>query len=112
MDIVKNTNLALAFLLELCMLAALCYWGFVAGQGTLQKLVLGLGTPLVVAVVWGLFAAPRATRRLAGFGLFALKALLFCLAAVALWIAGLPALAIVFIVVVVLNGLLLYAWRQ
>lgn len=112
MALAKNTNLALAFVLELCMLAAFCYWGFVAGQGTLQKLALGLGTPLVVAVIWGLFAAPRAKRRLTGARLFALKALLFGLAGVALWAAGLPALAVAFIVVVALNGILLYVWRQ
>ena len=112
MDIVKNANLALAFLLELCMLAALCYWGFVAGQGTLQKLVLGLGTLLVVAVVWGIFAAPRATRRLAGIGLFALKTLLFGSAAVALWAAGRPALAIVFAAAVALNAVLIAVWAQ
>lgn len=112
MALAKNTNLALAFVLELCMLAALCYWGFVAGNGILQKLALGLGVPLVVAVIWGLFAAPRAMRRLTGAGLFALKALLFCLAAVALWAAGLTVLAAVFIVVVALNGILLYVWRQ
>jgi hypothetical protein len=109
---VKNANLALAFLLELCMLAALGYWGFVAGSATFQKLVLGLGTPLVVAIIWGLFAAPRATRRLSGVGLFALKALLFCTAAIALWAAGLPALAVIFIAVVALNAALLAVWAQ
>ena len=112
MTLVKNTNLAIAFLLELCLLAALCFWGFAVGHGLPMKLVLGLGTPLVVAIIWGLFAAPRASRRLTGGGLFALKALLFCAAAVALWFAGLPVLAVVFIAVVALNALLLYLWRQ
>lgn len=112
MALVKNANLALAFVLELCMLAALCYWGFVAGQGTLQKLLLGLGAPLVVAVIWGLFAAPKATWPLPGAGLFALKALLFGSAAVALWATGRPALALVFIVAVVLNSALAAAWAQ
>lgn len=112
MALARNTNLALAFVLELGMLAALCYWGFVAGNGILQKLALGLGTPLVAAVIWGLFAAPRASRRLTGTSLFALKALLFCLASVALWAAGLPVLAAVFIAVVALNAILLYVWRQ
>ncbi len=112
MTIVKNANLALAFLLELCMLVALGYWGFVTGYGTLQKLALGLGVPLVVAVIWGFFAAPRATRRLTGAGLFALKALLFCMAAVALWVAGHPPLAVVFIAAVALNAALMAVWAQ
>lgn len=112
MGIVKNANLTLAFVLELCMLAAFCYWGFVTGHGTLQKLLLGLGTPLVVAIIWGLFAAPQATWPLPGAALFALKALLFCSAAVALWAAGHPALGVVFIVVVALNAALMGVWAQ
>ena len=112
MSMLKNTNLALAFVLELCMLAALCYWGFVAGHGLPQKLALGLGTPLVVAVIWGLFAAPRATWPLPRAALFALKALLFCSAAVALWAAGQPALAVVFIAAVALNAALMAVWAQ
>lgn len=112
MDLIKNANLALAFALELCMLAALCYWGFVTGHGMLQKLALGLGTPLVVAVIWGLFAAPRATWPLPGAALFALKALLFCSASVALWAAGRPALAVIFISAVALNAALAAVWMQ
>lgn len=112
MALVKNANLAFAFLLELCMLAALCYWGFVAGHGLPQKLVLGLGAPLLVAVLWGLFAAPQATFTLPGAVLFALKALLFGSAAVALWAAGRPALAVVFIAAVALNSALAAVWAQ
>ncbi|MFI5271551.1 MAG: YrdB family protein [Ktedonobacterales bacterium] len=112
MDIVKNANLALAFLLELCLLAALGYWGFVTGHGLLQKLVLGLGAPLLVAVVWGLFAAPKAQWPLPGAALFALKALLFGAATVALWASGRPALAVVFIAAVALNAALVAAWHQ
>ncbi|HEX6711657.1 MAG TPA: DUF2568 domain-containing protein [Rubrobacter sp.] len=40
-------NLARAFLLELCALAALGYWGVSVGGGLVTKRALGLGTPLV-----------------------------------------------------------------
>ena len=53
-------NLALAFLLELCALGALGYWGVRTGDGPVAKVALGLGAPLCAAVLWGLFAAPRA----------------------------------------------------
>ena len=53
-------NLTLAFALELCALAALGYWGFSVGGGPGAKAVLGIGAPLCAAVLWGLFAAPRA----------------------------------------------------
>jgi hypothetical protein len=53
-------NLTVAFLLELCALAALGYWGFRTASGPAAKAALGIGAPLLAAVLWGLFAAPRA----------------------------------------------------
>ena len=51
-------NLTIRFLIELCALAALCYWGFATGNGTLAELALGLGTP-ALAVLGGAFVAPK-----------------------------------------------------
>jgi len=45
-SILKGANLVLRFLLELCALAALCYWGFKTGTGPISKAVLGIGVPL------------------------------------------------------------------
>ncbi len=53
-----QTNLLLRLLLEVCALAALFYWGMRAGGGPFASIVMGLGAPLLAAVVWGLFAAP------------------------------------------------------
>ena len=44
-------NLALRFFLELAALAALAYWGFHTGRSVLADVVLGLGAPLLAAVV-------------------------------------------------------------
>jgi hypothetical protein len=60
MSILKGANLALRFLLELCALATLCYWGFKTGTGPISKVVLGIGAPLAAAVLWGTFVAPAA----------------------------------------------------
>ena len=38
LTVLKNANLALAFFLELAVLAALGYWGFSTGQGTLARI--------------------------------------------------------------------------
>jgi hypothetical protein len=43
MIVLKYANLALAFLLELCALAALGYWGFVTAGGLPAKIGLGVG---------------------------------------------------------------------
>src|SRR5260370_41110576 len=79
----KNANLALAFFLELGVLAALGYWGFYTGQGTLAKIGLGIGAPAVAGVVWGLFGAPRSAWRLPGLWFFILRVVLFRSAALA-----------------------------
>jgi Protein of unknown function (DUF2568) len=51
MIVFKDANLALAFLLELCALAGLGYWGFVTGGGLPAKIGLGVGVPLLAAVL-------------------------------------------------------------
>jgi hypothetical protein len=60
---VKGVLLAVRFGLELAALVALGYWGFDTGDGTLTKILLGLGAPLVAAVLWGLFVSPKARFR-------------------------------------------------
>ena len=61
LELIKGANLLLRFLLELCALGALGYWGFKTGNATITKIVLGVGAPLVAAVVWGIFVSPRAS---------------------------------------------------
>ena len=46
-------------LCELAMLAALAYWGFRVGDGV-GAWVLGIGAPLLAAVVGGALVAPKA----------------------------------------------------
>jgi hypothetical protein len=110
--ILKSINLALAFLLELALLAAFAYWGFQSGNSTLEKFLLGIGLPLLVALIWGTFMAPNSARRLQGGAYLALKALLFGLGVAALMAAGRTTLGVAFAVVVVINTILLYVWQQ
>ena len=106
---IKNGNLALAFLLELLMLAAIGYWGVQVGVGTLAKIALGVGAPLLTVVVWGLFIAPRAVVTVPAPVNLALRILVFGLAAVGLAVAGPPTWAWMFGVVVVANMALVRA---
>ena len=50
----KELNLGVRFLLELCLLAALAY------AGLQVSVVLAVAAPLAAAVVWGLFVSPKA----------------------------------------------------
>jgi Protein of unknown function (DUF2568) len=108
LTMLKNANLALAFLLELGVVAALGFWGFSTGPGVLTKIVLGIGAPVVAIVLWGLFGSPKATWHLDGPWRLLLQIVFFGLAAVALYAAGQRVLGVVFALLFVLNCSLLY----
>jgi hypothetical protein len=99
------TNLAIAFLLELCALAALGYWGVWVGGGLLTKMALGIGAPLFAAILWGVFAAPRAPVSVPLVGL-GVKVIVLGSAVAALYTTDHRGLAIAFAVIVLVNSLL------
>ena len=112
METIKLANLALRFLLELCALAALAYWGFKTGESVVAKSGLGIGAPLLAAVVWGTFVAPGAPIQAPGFLRLVLELVVFGLASAALYSAGRPTLAWVLMLAFVINRVLMYAWGQ
>lgn len=112
MELVKNINLALRFLLELCMLIAFGYWGFRIGSTLPTKIGLGIGVPIVVIVIWGAFVAPNAAVHLSEPIPLILGLLILLLAAAALIMAGQRTVGIVFGVIVILNAVLMLVWRQ
>lgn len=109
---IKNANLALAFLLELGVLAALGFWGFHTGSGVLAKIGLGIGLPALAIVVWALFGSPQATWHLNGIWRLMLQIVFFGSAAVALFAAGQRVLGVAFELVFVLNLVLMNVWGQ
>jgi Protein of unknown function (DUF2568) len=98
-------SLTVAFLLELCALAALASWGVHVGGGPVTKTTLGIGAPLLAAVLWGLFAAPRAPVSVPP-AKFAVELLVFGSAALTLYATGHRVLAVAFAVLVVVNSIL------
>ena len=112
LELIKGANLALRFLLELCALAALGYWGFKTGGALIAKIGLGIGAPLVAAVVWGVFVSPQAPVQLPGVLVLILQVLVFGSAAAGLVATGHRTLAVVFAVIVVINAILMYVWGQ
>lgn len=112
MSILQHLNLGLRFLLELCALWALGYWGFQTGKGNMMKMFLGIGAPLITAITWGVFGSPKAIFKLTiPWNLF-LEILLFGLPAVALYFAGKPQLAWIFVLFVIINRLFMFVWKQ
>jgi hypothetical protein len=99
-----TANEALAFLLELAMLAGLAWWGATVNGAAGLRVLLALAAPLAAVVGWGLFAAPRARIRLPVAGVLAVKAAVFGLTALAVYAAGLHVLAIVVGVIAFVNA--------
>jgi hypothetical protein len=98
-----EVNEALAFLLELIMLGVLAWWGAQAVSGLAGRILLAVAVPLLAAVIWGLFAAPRARVQLPLAGILTVKAIEFGGAAAALAALGHPVLAVVFAAVALVN---------
>ncbi len=112
MNGLKVLNLALRFLLELCMLAAVAYWGFTTQAAWLMKILFGIGLPVLIAVLWGMFIAPKATRPLSGAPRLTLELILFASGAVALFASGKPTLGWVYVIVLIVNEVLLFLWKE
>jgi hypothetical protein len=99
----KAANLGLRFVLELAAFAGLAYWGFHEHDGFVA-VVLGLGTPMLAIVLWGLFVAPRRRIRRGEPLRWAIELLVFGAATIALIDAGAVALGVVFGVLALANG--------
>lgn len=90
----RGATLTARFLCELAMLAALAFWGYVVGEGPWAWL-LGVGAPVVAAVVWGAFVAPRARFPVPAPVRVQIELVLYAFAAVGLAAAGQPVAAVV-----------------
>lgn len=112
MEAAGSLNLALAFALELAMLAAFAYFGFRSVDHAVLRWVVAIALPLLTAVLWGTLLAPKASHRLAMVPgvLFSLG--LFLLAALALYRTGQSTLSGVMAVAAVLHAVLSHLWRQ
>ena len=110
--ILKNANLGLAFLLELGVVAALGFWGFSTGSGTLTKIALGIGAPVLAIIVWALLGAPKGPWHLEGIWYLLLKIVFFGSAALALYVAGQHVWGVVFALLFVMNTTLLNVWGK
>jgi hypothetical protein len=98
-------NLGVRFLLEIWLLCALAWAGAEVGAGHswLVSLALAIAFAVPAALVWGLFVAPKAPRRLDDPTRLVVELLLFASAADALAYVGNVALAVVFAVLVITN---------
>lgn len=111
---VQMILLGVHFLLELCALAAAAWWGFKTGGSGGMKFLLGVGVPLLLAVVWGVFRVPNepgpAVVAVPGWLRLLIEWGVFAFAVWGLHAAGQPALARIFGAAVLLNYALMFPW--
>jgi hypothetical protein len=100
----------LRFLLELCALAAVAYWGSRVSSSTVVNVVVAIAAPLAVATVWGIWLAPNSSTRLDPPARTLLELAVLAAAVAALIAVDAPLLGVLLAVVAVINGLLLHLW--
>jgi hypothetical protein len=77
MQAAKAINTILSFFVEVVMLIALGIAGYELGYTKAMQYVLAIGLPLVVVVIWGIWAAPKSERGLKSPWLTLLKLILY-----------------------------------
>lgn len=88
------------FLLELGAMVAFGYWGYHIKAGHAVKIILAIASPLVVAILWGVFLSPKALLSIFTFPFrTALKLVVFVVASAALYAAGRSVLGLVFLII-------------
>ena len=86
--------------------------GFHDGQQLPLQILLGIGAPVLAAVFWGIFMAPKAVRPLPRMAHKVAELVIFGLAIVALYAAGQPMLAAIFAALFAVNFVLGLVWNQ
>ena len=104
-------NLAVRFVLELCALAALGYWGWQIGDMAVVSLVLAVALPLVAAVAWGTCVSPKRKVDVARLR-WVVELTVFACATVGLLVTDHVLLAATLAAAYVVNRLMLAAWGQ
>lgn len=109
---VKSVNLAMRFLIELGALAAFAYWGWQTGTSVASQILLAGVTPLLAALIWGRFIAPRAPHRLEDPLRVGIEIVIFGAATAALIVAGAPTTGTIFGIVAAVSLILMFVFGQ
>lgn len=109
----KLFNDLLALTVEIAMLIGLGRAGFEYVEAAGYPSWTGMILPVLVIIIWGLWAAPKAKRRLKIPWLTVLKMFLFTCTALLLWLTGYTTFAIIlFIASAVQQFMEVYLYRQ
>ena len=108
----RSLNLAFRFILETLALVALFLFGWTRSDSLLIGIVLGLSMPAAAMVTWGLFVAPKASRRLDDPARLAVELVVWFAGALAFGFAVSWILALLFGLAVLISLALMFYWGQ
>jgi hypothetical protein len=112
MDLLRTTNLVLRFALEVGALAASGYWGATISSGVLGRTTAAVCLPIVIALFWAAFVAPKAWMPTGPLGRAGLGLIVFVGAAALLINRQHVALGTVYGTLAVISSLVVYALPQ
>ena len=111
MELLKSGNVLLRFLLELCVLAALAFWGATTRLRLPARIAIAIGLPLIVAVVWALVVSPGARIDLGPLRLV-VELAVFAAGVAALLARGRILPAVLLAILYLINKVLMTVWDQ
>ncbi|WP_410007225.1 YrdB family protein [Bartonella sp. HY406] len=107
MNFIKLINGSLRFLLELLIIASLCYCGFSRFDQAIFKFGIGLILPIMIIVFWATYIAPKAPNRLAFLPRFMAEMVVFLTCLTLIYLSGFEYYAISLAIVVVINSIII-----
>lgn len=108
----RAANEVLAFLVEVVALVAFARWGWHGAEPTALRVLLAVAAPGVAAVVWGMYASPKARYALPVAGVAGVKVAVLVCAVAALYDLDGSGAALSYAAVVAANTALLTTDRR
>jgi Protein of unknown function (DUF2568) len=112
MQLLKNINLVLAFLLELGLFSSVSYWGFQKGNSTFTKWIIAFICFSIAVGLWAVFAAPKSESRLPFHLRLVFELVMFLVAAFALNKLNYILLSYFFAIISILSVSMAFIFKQ
>ncbi|HKJ40688.1 MAG TPA: YrdB family protein [Sunxiuqinia sp.] len=112
MNVIKQTNLLVSFLLELVLIVLFSYWGYQLGDSILTNYLFALLLPGFLIAIWGLWVAPKSKRRLKNPFRTISKLLLFSLGVLICFHTEHPVWGFIYGSIILLNVCLAKLFKQ
>lgn len=104
----KYAILSIRFLLEICILISIGYWGYQFPKLLGMKIIFCILAPVLIAIIWGTFISPKAPVHLPLILYILMELIIFGFAFFALYKTGHQTLAFVFGIISFINLLLVH----